>query len=194
LQELGYAEGRNVSFDTRWGQGKQEQTDHLAVELAALKVEIIVAAGGSAGLAAKRATSTIPIVLAGGPDPIALGLVTSLARPWGNITGITSISSELSGKLVEFARMVAPGLTQVGVLFDETSAGNRLSLSETQVAAASLRIAVRAVGVRGPEEFERAFQEIAQSRASSRIVIPGGLFFAHRNRLADLAVHHHLAT
>jgi putative ABC transport system substrate-binding protein len=194
MHELGYVEGRNVSFEPRWGGGNQEQIDRLALDLAALKVEVIVAAGASAALAAKRATSTIPIVLAGGPDPIALGLVTSLAHPGGNITGITSISSELSGKLVQFARMVAPGVAQVGVLFDKTSSGNRLSLSETQTAAAKLGVSVRAVGVRRPEEFERAFKEISQSQVASLIVIPGGLFFAHRNRIAELAAHHRLAT
>jgi putative ABC transport system substrate-binding protein len=192
MRELGYVEGRDISFEPRWGQGKADQTRSLALELAGLKVDVIVAAGGSAALAAKHATSTIPIVIAGGPDPIGLGLVRSLARPGGNITGITSMSSELSGKLVEFARMVAPGASRVGVLWDETSAGNRLSLSEIQAAGGTLGIAVQPVGVRRPDEFDRAFQAMTQGRAGSVIVVAGGLVFAHRKRLADLAVRYRL--
>jgi putative ABC transport system substrate-binding protein len=192
MRELGYVEGRDISFEAGWGQGKSDQTQSLARELAGHNVDVIVAAGGSAALAAKQATSTIPIVIAGGPDPIGLGLVASLARPGGNITGVTSISSELGGKLVEFARMVAPQGSRIGVLWDETSTGNRLSLSEIEAAGGRLGVAVQSIGVQRPDEFDRAFQALRQRRASSVILVAGGLFFTHRKHLADLAVGHRL--
>jgi len=192
MRELGYVEGRDTSFEQRWGEGRSDQTQTLARELAGHSVDVIVAAGGSAALAAKHATSTIPIVIAGGPDPIGLGLVDSLARPRGNITGVTSISSELSAKLVEFARMVVPGISRVGVLWDETSVGNRLSLREIEAAGVSLGIAVQSIGVRRPDEFDRAFQVMTKRRAGSVIVVAGGLLFTHRKRLGDLAVEHRL--
>jgi putative ABC transport system substrate-binding protein len=192
MQQLGYVEGRNIHFEPRWGEGNVDQTRSRALELSSLKVDVIVAAGGSAALAAKAASSTIPIVIAGGPDPIGLGLVTSLARPGGNITGMTSISSEVSGKLLEFAQMVAPRISRVGVLWDESSTGNRLSLNEIQAAAGKLGIAVQPVGVQRPDEFDRAFRAMTQGRVGAVIVVAGGLVFPHRKHLADLAIAHRL--
>ena len=194
LRELDYVEGRNVSFEPRWGRGSLDQVRSLAVELATLKVDLIVTASGAASIAAKQATSTIPIVSTIGPDPIGLGLVASLARPGGNVTGLTSISSELSGKRLELVPVIAPRVSRVAVLWHEASPGNQLNVKETEVAGRILGIAVQAVGVRAPEEFDRAFQVISRDHAGAVLIVPNAMFFTHRDRLATLALNHRLVS
>jgi putative ABC transport system substrate-binding protein len=192
MRQLGYAEGKGVTFEHRWARGKAEEAETLALELARLKVAVIVAAGGNAALAAKQATATIPIVIATSPDPVRLGLVASLARPGGNVTGLTSLSSEVSAKQLELTRMLVPGLSRVGVLWDETSPGSKLSIAEIQAAVGTTGIAVKPVGVERSDQFDQAFQALTKERVAAVIVVVGGLLFAERKRLADLAKAHHL--
>ncbi|HSF06533.1 MAG TPA: ABC transporter substrate-binding protein [Methylomirabilota bacterium] len=192
LRDLDYVEGRNVSFEPRWGRGNRDQLQTQAAELVALKVDVIVTASGAASIAAKRATSTIPIVSTIGPDPVGLGIVTSLARPGGNVTGLTSISSELSGKRLELVRAIAPRASRVAILWHEGSPGNQLNVKETEAAAGLLGATLQAVGVRGPEEFDRTFQLMRRDGAGAVLIVPNAMFFTHRKRLGTLALNHRL--
>src|SRR5712692_11958834 len=135
LRELGYVEGQRISFEPRWAKGDDDRLPKLAAELVGLKVDLIVTGGSNAALAAKRATSTIPIVMASGSDPVALGLVASLRQPGGNVTGMTTINSELAAKRLEFLRIVAPRASRIAILWDERSPGARLTVDGTEAAA-----------------------------------------------------------
>jgi ABC-type uncharacterized transport system substrate-binding protein len=196
LRELGYVEGRNVMFEPRWGHGNRERLQTAAAELVSLKVDVIVTATGIASLVAKQATSTIPIVMATGPDPIGSGLVASLARPGGNVTGLTSISVELSGKRLELVRMILPRVSRVAVLWSETSTrtGRSRFVTDAEVAAQPLGMVVQAVGVRESAELDRAFLRMTRDGAEAVLIAPDGIFFTHRKRLATLAVNHRLAS
>ena len=138
MRELGYVEGQNVSFEPRWAQVDNDRLSKLAAELVGLKVDVIVTGATNATIAAKRATSTIPIVTAVGSDPVALGLVASFRQPGGNVTGLTSISSELSAKRLEFVRLVVPHASHVAILWDERNPASRLAVQETEAAARTL--------------------------------------------------------
>ena len=194
LRQLGYVEGRNVTFEPRWGHGRRDQLQRFADELVAGNVDVIVTASGAASIAAKKATATIPIVSTIGPDPVGLGLVASLARPGGNLTGLTSISSELSGKRLQLARAIAPRVSRVAILWHETSPGNRLNVKETELAARSLGVILHGIAVRQPEEFDAAFQLMSRDKAGAVIIVPNAMFFTHRNRLATLALKHRLVS
>ncbi len=135
MGQLGYVEGQNVSFEPRWAQGEDDRLPKLAAELVGLKVDLIVTGGTNAAVAAKRATSTIPIVTATGADPVAVGVVASLRQPGGNVTGMTSITSELAGKRLELLRTVAPRASRIAILWEERNAASRLAVHETEAAA-----------------------------------------------------------
>ena len=141
MRQRGYVEGQNVSFEPRWRQGDNARLPKLAAELAGLKVDLIVTGGTSAAIVAKRATSTIPIVTATGADPAAVGLVASLRQPGGNVTGLTSINSELAAKRLDFLRNVAPRASRIAILWDEKDPGARLGVSETEAAAKTAGLA-----------------------------------------------------
>jgi putative ABC transport system substrate-binding protein len=194
MRELGYVEGQNVSFEPRWGQGDNARLPKLAAELAGLKVDLLVTGGTSAAVAAKRATSTIPIVMATGGDPVALGLVASLRQPGGNVTGTTSINSELAGKRLELLRIVAPRASRVAILWDERNTGSRLVVDETEAAAKTAGLTIHSVPVRSPAEIEAAFAAAARGRAGALITVASPMLFSHRKRLAELAVKHRLPT
>src|SRR5260370_13583347 len=171
LRELGYVEGQNVVFRPRWGNGQVRRLQGLATELVAAKVDILVTAGHPAALAAKQATSSIPIVTANGPDPVELGLAETLARPGGNVTGMTSISSELSAKRLGLLKELIPHGSRMAALSDRAARGSALNVRYTEVAARSLGIAVQSVAVRpDPKEYDGAFG--ATKARGSRAVLP----------------------
>jgi len=191
LRELGYVEGQNIRFEARWAQGRLDRLPGLAAELVRLPVDVIVTGGGEAARAAKQATSTIPIVMASGGDPVKLGVVESLARPGGNVTGVTSLSSQLIAKRVELLGELLPKVSRVAILWDETP-NSRISVQELDAAGRTLGIGVHPVGVRGPNDFARAFSETTGERAL--IVVASPVLFTERKRIADLALKHRLPT
>jgi len=193
LRELGYIEGQQVVYESRFAGGNAEQLRAFAAELVKLKVHLIVTAGNPAAAAANQATSEIPIVMATGTDPVAVGLVKNLARPGGNLTGVTSITSVLSGKRVELLKVFVPGVSRVGLLLDESSPASRLAARETGAAAAALGVTVAAHDVGSPAKFDDTFKALRHERAQAIILISSATTFTQRKRLADLAVKHHLA-
>ena len=194
LRELGYVEGQNVIFESRWGDGQVGRLRGLAAELIDAKVDILATATSEAALAAKQATSSIPIVTATGADPVELGLVASLARPGGNVTGVFSMSNELAGKRLELLKQLIPRVSRVAFLRDSDNRASALNLREAESAARILGLTVQGVGVRGPKELDAAFVAMKRARADAVIVGENTPFFADRRRIADLAVMHRLPT
>ncbi len=191
LRELGYVEGQNVGLEYRYAQGKDALLPELAADLVRLNVDVILTWGTLAARVAKQATSTIPIVNGSMSDPVRAGLVASLARPGGNLTGLTSQTPVLTGKRVELIKAVVPGLSRVAVLSTPNPTA-QLGLQETEVAARSLGVRLHALEVRGPEDFDSALGGAARERAGALIVLPDLLFNQHLRRLVDLAAKHRL--
>jgi putative ABC transport system substrate-binding protein len=189
LQTLGYKEGEQIVFEFRSAHGQADRLAARAAELAALKVDVIVAAGTPAALAAKRATSTIPIVMANTADPVGMGLVASLAHPAGNVTGLTTLSAQLGVKRLELLREIVPGVSRVALLWDPV---NPAAVRPTQDAARSLGIEIVLVEARTPDEIGRAFAAAMKQRAQALLVLPGPLIFAERMTVVDLAAKHRL--
>jgi putative tryptophan/tyrosine transport system substrate-binding protein len=169
LRDLGYVEGRNVVIEYRDAEGKPERLPALAAELVALKVDVILAGGGTgAARVAKQATRTIPIVFAAAGDPVGSGLVTSLARPGGNVTGLSNFASELVGKRLEQLTQAVPGVSRVAVLWLPGALGERTDkdmLTAADVAARALGVRLQIVEARGPADFDRAFSDMTSARA-----------------------------
>ena len=191
LQELGYVEGRSIRFEARWAQGRTERLPGLAAELVGLRVDVIVTGGSEAARAAKQATATVPIVMATGSDPVKFGIVESLARPGGNVTGVSSISGELMAKRIELLRELLPKISRVAILWDETPSA-RITVQELEAEARSLGIGTQPVGVHGSSDLARAFSEAARARAV--IVVASSFMFPERKHIADLALQHRLPT
>ena len=192
MRELNYFEGKNIVFEYRTAEGKSQRHDELTAELVRLKVDVIVAEGTSLALAAKKATDTIPIVMTSSTDPVATGLIASMARPGGNVTGLTSVTGELGGKLVELLKEVVPRLTRVAILRPGGSADD-LFVKETEEPARRLGVQLISLVVRGPDKFEDAFQSMTKARAQALLMrLPGNGFYAHFKRVADLALKNHL--
>jgi putative ABC transport system substrate-binding protein len=187
LRELAYIEGENVLVEYRYAEGGSQQLSEFAEELVRLKVDVIVTSATEPSLIAQRATRTIPIVMGGGGDPVGAGLVDSLARPGGNITGVTSISSDLSGKRLELLKEAFPKMSPVAVLWLPTATGNKQQMKETEAAADSLRLPLQPAAVERPNDFESAFSAIIRGSARSLIVLSSPMFASHRSRIADLA-------
>jgi putative ABC transport system substrate-binding protein len=194
LRELGYVEGQTVTLETRWADGQVDRLPGLAAELVRLKVDVIVTAGSPAALAAKKATTSVPIVMATGGDPVGLGLVASLARPGGNVTGLTTLSRELSGKRLDVLRESLPRGTRVGMIWHRTSGIDALTRRETEEAAQALGVPFKAHAVDGPGDFERAFDAIVADRCGAVMVATSAMFLGHRRQLADLALKRRLPT
>jgi ABC-type uncharacterized transport system substrate-binding protein len=196
LRDLGYVEGRNLVIDYRDAAGKTERFPTLAAELVALKPDVIVTAGGTlAALAAKQATTGIPIVFASVGDPVAEGLVTSLARPGGNLTGSSAVFPELVGKWLEVLRQAVPGVTRVALLlkpdaFPDPAKTDRLKAADAAARALGMRLQV--VEARGPDDFDRAFSDMARARAEALVVWATPVFNLWRGRLAQLAAKNRL--
>ena len=197
LRDLGYVEGRNVAIEYRDAEGKLERFPALAAELVALRVDVIVAVNSRAALAAKQATKNLPIVFTNASDPVASGLVTSLARPGGNVTGLSNLAPELVGKDLELLTQAVPGVSRVAVLWQPGVLGGRTDkdmLKEAEVAARALGVRLQVVEARGPDDFDRAFSEMTRARAGALTVLGSTMFLFERRRLADLAARHRLPT
>jgi putative ABC transport system substrate-binding protein len=194
MRELGYVEGQNVTFEPRWAQDDDDRLSKLAAELVGLKVDVIVTAATISALAAKRATATIPIVMATGADPVAVGLVASLGQPGGNVTGMTTINSELAAKRLELIRIVAPRVSRIAILWDERGSAFRFAVDRTEAEAKRAGLTIQSVPVRGPAEIEAAFATVVRDRAGALSIAPSAMFFSHRKRLAELAMKHRLPT
>jgi putative ABC transport system substrate-binding protein len=196
LRDLGYVEGRNLMIEYRDAEGKVERYPTLAAELVTLKVDVIVTAGGtSAALAAKQATRTLPIVFADAADPVASGIVTSLARPGGNVTGLANLSSELVSKRLELLTQAVPGVGQIGVLRLSGALGERTDkdmLTGAEVAARALGVRLQFVEARGPADFDRAFSDMTRARAGALTLLPSNMFLRERKRIVDLAAKNRL--
>jgi putative ABC transport system substrate-binding protein len=192
LRELGWVEGRNITIEYRWAQGRTERLPDLAADLARLKVDVIVA-GGSDSLAAKRASTTIPIVMPVSVDPVGLGLVASLARPGGNVTGLASLWDEMPGKWMELLREALPGLTRIAILSDPGTARSGLNqVRASEAAARSLNVQLHVLKAGRPEDLATAVAEAAEKRADALIVLASPYLFAHRARIVELAARHRL--
>jgi len=196
LRDLGYVEGKNIAFVFRTAEGKPERYGDLASELVRLKVDVIVADFTGAVLAAKNATSTIPIVIINNVDPVGIGLVASLARPGGNITGLTNISAELGGKFLELLKEIAPKLTRVAILLTQpvyTRRTNDIFIKESEVPARALGVQLIPVVVRGPDDFEGAFRSMTKERTNGLVNrLPSSVYSPHFKRLAELAMKNRL--
>jgi putative ABC transport system substrate-binding protein len=191
LQELGYIEGQSLAIEYRYGEGKTDRYPELAAELVRLKVDIIVVAGGTPQLrAAKNATKTIPIVMVGSPDdPVEAGLVESLARPGGNITGTTLLSRELGGKRLELLKEAVPKVARVAVFYDPTVPAAVLDMKEVlPLAASGLGLTLQPREVRAADDFEKVFATLNKQRPDGLYVTTGPLMFANQKRIAGLAL------
>jgi ABC-type uncharacterized transport system substrate-binding protein len=187
LRDLGYIEGQNIAIEYRFAGGQVERLPELAAELVRLKLDVIVAPYTPPALAAKRATSTIPIVFAVVADAVGAGLIANFARPDRNITGLTSSSAELGGKRLELLKEVVPKASRVAVLYNPADRSNVLVLKQLQESAPTLGLTLQPLEVREPREFEGAFLAMTRERAHAMFGIPGVLTFEHRKVLVDLA-------
>jgi putative ABC transport system substrate-binding protein len=195
LRDLGYVEGRNVVIEYRDAEGKAQRLPALAAELVALKVDVIVTVSNTTALAAKQATSTVPIVFAAVANPVESGIVTSLARQGGNVTGLASLGSELVGKRLELLKQAVPGVSRVAALWLPGALGERTDNDmRTGADAASRALGVRLqfVEARVPEDFDRAFSDMISARADALTVLPSNLFLREHGRLVDLAAKNRL--
>jgi len=195
LRDFGYVEGRNLAIEYRDAEGKPERLSALAAELVALKVDVIFAPGTPHALAAKQATTTVPIVFTGVTDPVTDGLVTSLARPGGNVTGLSFLALDLAGKRVELLKQAVPGVTRVAILRQPGGQGERTDtdiLKAAEVAARALGVRLQFVEARGPTDLDRAFSDMTKARAGALTGLGGSMFFNERRRLVDLAAKNRL--
>jgi ABC-type uncharacterized transport system substrate-binding protein len=197
LRDLGYVEARNLVIEYRDAEGKFERLPALAAELVALKVDVIVAGGTPHALAAQQATRTIPIVVTGAGDPVTSGLVTSLARPGGNVTGLSNLRPDLVGKCLEQLKQAVPGVSHVAVLWQPGGRRERTEkdmLKEAEVAGRALGVRLQFVEARGPADFDRAFSDTTRARAGALTVLPSTMLNNERRRLVDLAAKNRLPT
>jgi len=191
MRELGYVEGRNLVIEYRDVEGKYERLPALATQLVALKVDVILAAGTPQPLAAMRATMTIPIVFAGAADPVGSGLVTNLARPGGNVTGLSLLSAELVGKCLEQLKQAVPAASLIAVLWHPGGYGGERAekdlLNGADVAGRALGVRLQFVEVRGPSDFDKAFADMTKARADGLSVLGSNMLLGERRRLVELA-------
>jgi len=194
LKEAGYVEGQNVNIEYRWAEADTGRVPELAARFVEEQVAVLVTAGGtSAALAAKAATATVPIVFAIGADPVQIGLVASLNRPGGNVTGATSINVELGPKRLELMRELLPSVSSMALLVNPTTpALAEPSTRITQAAAHALGLELHVLQARGEHDFDPTFAKIAELRAQALIIAPDQLFTAHSKRLAELTLQHAL--
>jgi putative ABC transport system substrate-binding protein len=187
LRQLGYVEGQNLVIVSRYAEGKLERLPALAAELVQSRPDVIVTSGVYAIRAVKHATETLPVVMAVIADPVAEGLVTSFARPGGNLTGMAFQNPELTAKRLELLKQAVPKARRIAVLWDSTALRRTSGLSELQAAAPSLGLTLQVLEVRGPADFDAAFGAARRGRADALVVLAGSLLFFHRQALVDLA-------
>jgi len=194
LRERGYTEGKNLVIEYRWARGRPEGHAEMAAELVALKVDAIFAWATPAVAAARQATSTIPIVMVGVADPVGSGFIASLARPGGNVTGVTNVAGDLTVKLLELLLQVVPGNKRVAVLRIPSNAGSVRQMENAQVSARTLGLELQEYAVRGPEDFESAYAKMAGARVAGVVILGDPVLTANSQRLAELAIKHRLAS
>jgi putative tryptophan/tyrosine transport system substrate-binding protein len=192
LRERGYHEGRNPIFERRFSEGHAERFPELAAELVRLRVDLIIAITTPAAIAAKHATQTIPIVIPTAIDPVGAGLVASLARPGGNVTGLSAIHPDLVGKRLELLKDVVPGLSRVVVLWNAANPAHASAWQETQAAARALGLQLHSQEVRGLQDLEGAFALMAQARPDALLVLSDALLGMHRQQIVAFATQQHL--
>jgi putative ABC transport system substrate-binding protein len=192
LRELGYEEGRNLIIEFRWAEGNYHRFPALIAELIALEVDVIVTAGTPASLAVKKATSLIPVIMVAVGDPVATGLVASLSRPGGNITGLTSMSWEMEGKRLELLREVVPTVSHIAVLWNADSPIQVIQEKQTQAAAKIVGVKILSLGVRNLNEIQTAFTTIIREQPGALFVLADRLFLHHRKFIMDFAIQHRL--
>jgi putative ABC transport system substrate-binding protein len=192
LRALGYILGQNITIEYRWADGKNERLTGFAAELVNLKLDIIVTHGGEATRAVQQVTTTIPIVIAAADDPLASGLVASLARPGGNITGLSILTPDLTGKRLELLKALLPGLTRVAVLWNPGNPISEPELRKAEAAAAPLGLQLQSLGLRDPREFASAFSSMKRERADALFLLSDAMFFGRRKEIADLAASNRL--
>jgi putative ABC transport system substrate-binding protein len=192
LRDLGYVEGRNILIEYRWAEGKYERFPALFAELIALKVDVIVTAGTPATQAYQKAKTSVPLVMIAVGDPVGTGIVASLSRPGGNITGLTSISPELEGKRIELLREVIPKLSHIAVMWNPKNAYHAIENKEVETAAGALKIKVLYLGVEAEEHLDNAFAQILKDKPQALLVLADRVFLHNRARIMDFAVQHRL--
>jgi len=190
LRELGYVEGKNISIEYRYADNKLERLPALADELVRLKVDVIMTNATTAAIAAKNATKTIPIIFLGVSDPVAAGLIDSLARPGGNLTGLTNVAAVLAGKRLELLKETVPKLSRVAVLWNPRDPGSTLNWKESQLPGRELGLQLHSVEVGSVDEYENAFKAAVKARSGAVAVSP--LAGSHHNRIVELAVKNRL--
>jgi putative tryptophan/tyrosine transport system substrate-binding protein len=192
LRELEYVEGKNINVEYRYAEGKLDRLPALAAELVRLKVDVIVTAVSSSTRSAKEATNTIPIVMAQDTDPVGSGFVASLSRPGGNITGLSTLHPEISGKQVELLKEIVPRLSRVAVIGTSTVPGHAQRLKEIEAAAGSLTVQLQYLNVQSLNDIETAFREASKARAGAVLVIGGPVLISHRTEVTNLAAKNRL--
>jgi putative tryptophan/tyrosine transport system substrate-binding protein len=188
LRELGYVEGKNIVIEYEYAEGKLDRYPVLAAKLVRLNVDVIVTGGPGATRPAKEATSTIPIVMAQDNDPVGNGFIASLARPGGNITGLSTLGAPISGKQVELLKEIVPRLARVAVFGTLTEPATPQSLKEVELAAGALRVQLQYLDILGPKDFEIALRSANKDRADAVLVLTSAVAAAHRTQIAELAV------
>jgi putative ABC transport system substrate-binding protein len=192
LRELGYVEGKNIVIEYRYADGKLDRLPALVAELGRLKVDIIISGGPAVTRSAKEATVTIPIVMGFDNDPVGSGFVASLARPGGNITGLSTLAPEISGKQLELLKEVVPRLSRVAVLGKSTEPGYAQVLREMELAAGALGLRLQSLEVRDPMDISIAFREASKGRAGAILVLANPVLFSHRTQTVELAIKNRL--
>ena len=192
LRELGYVEGKNIAIDWRFADGKYERLPGLAAELVQLRVDVIVAVGSAEVIAAQKATTSIPIVIGGVGDPVALGLVASLSRPGGNVTGLSNLAVDVSSKNLEFLLAIVPKLPRVAVLRNPTNPANSLAVKQIQAAARTTGVSVSVFEATSASEIDTAFRAIARAHVGALILALDPYFLTQARQIAELATKNRL--
>jgi putative ABC transport system substrate-binding protein len=192
LRTLGYQEERNIHIEYRWAEGRYERLPRLVAELLAAKVEVIVTAGTPATLAVKRATTTVPLVMVAVGDPVGTGIIPSLARPGGNITGLSSIAPDLEGKRLELLRELVPGLAHVGVFWNPSNAFHAVSMKQARAAAGALKIKLLLLSVKKAEDLDAAFAELLKQKPEALLIFADRVFLHNRRPIVDFATRQRL--
>jgi putative ABC transport system substrate-binding protein len=195
LRDLGYIEGKNFALDVRYAEGARDRIPALVAELVQLKVDVIVTGNLTAVRAAKQATETIPIVMVTNADPVATKLINSLARPGGNITGLTNLNRDLSAKRLELLKEMVPNLSRVAIFWDDSNEGSLIGFKEYESAARPLKLLIESLAVRGVEpDLEGAFKAAVKGRANALIPIRSAIILRFRSKIAELSLSHGLAS
>jgi putative ABC transport system substrate-binding protein len=188
LADLGWIEGRNTHFESRWAEGRNDRLPALADELARLKVDVIVSEGGISTLAAKKATGTIPIVMVIAADPVGIGLVASLSRPGSNVTGSASPSPQLASKQMQLLREVVPNLTRLSVIWIPANPAHLIALKELETAAVPFAIAIHRAGAPNASDLERAFSAITKQRSNALLILGTPIFDSRQTEIARFSI------